>query len=232
VALEATGAGRYAAAVPLSRPGTYVATAKDEVSGEAVGTTGAVLTAGEELRPTGSDRVLLSRIAQMTGGKVRDTLAGIYDDRASRRFAYTPLGSPLVLIAAIAMLMGVAARRLGTPAFFTAAAARASALARASRPEARRAAHDAEVARARARADEQARTNALLLDRKRTAAANAPPRGPGILGNIPKADVPPPIVQTALTPPPPQASPGPGATSPERQLTAAERLAQRRRERK
>ncbi|MEO6418529.1 MAG: VWA domain-containing protein, partial [Polyangiaceae bacterium] len=53
VALEAVGAGRYASSIPLSRPGTYVATAKDEVSNEAVGTTGSVLTAGEELRPTG-----------------------------------------------------------------------------------------------------------------------------------------------------------------------------------
>ncbi len=83
VSLEAIGAGRYGAAIPLSRPGTYVATAKDEASGEAVGTTGAVLSAGEELRPTGSDRLLLARISTMTGGKVRDTLAGLYDDRAA-----------------------------------------------------------------------------------------------------------------------------------------------------
>jgi Ca-activated chloride channel family protein len=39
VSLEAIGAGRYGATVPLTRPGTYVATAKDEVTGEAVGTT-------------------------------------------------------------------------------------------------------------------------------------------------------------------------------------------------
>ena len=86
IALEAVGAGRYGANVPLSRPGTYVATAKDELTNEAVGTTGAVLTAGEELRPTGSDRALLGRITTMTGGKMRDTLAGVYDDRAARRF--------------------------------------------------------------------------------------------------------------------------------------------------
>ncbi|HEU4537963.1 MAG TPA: VWA domain-containing protein, partial [Polyangiaceae bacterium] len=39
--LEAVGAGAYAAQLPLARPGTYVATAVDELSGEVVGTTGA-----------------------------------------------------------------------------------------------------------------------------------------------------------------------------------------------
>ena len=58
-------------------PGAYIATALDEMSGEPVGTTGAVLTAGEELRPTRIRfRALLARIAELTGGKVRDTLAG------------------------------------------------------------------------------------------------------------------------------------------------------------
>jgi hypothetical protein len=46
VALEAVGAGAYAATVPLSRPGTYIAVARDELTGEAVGTTGAALGAG------------------------------------------------------------------------------------------------------------------------------------------------------------------------------------------
>ena len=117
VPLEAVGAGRYAANVPLSRPGTYVATAKDEVTGDGVGTTGAVLSAGEELRPTGSDRVLLARVAAMTGGKQRDTLAGLFDDRAARRFAYTPLAPLLAMIAGIALVVGVGARRLRRPRF-------------------------------------------------------------------------------------------------------------------
>ncbi len=111
--LDAVGAGRYGATLPLSRPGTYVATARDEVNGEPVGTTGAVITAGEELRPTGSDTALLERIAVLTGGHVRDTLAGIFDDRAARRFAYRSLVPTLILVAAMAMLLAVAARRIG-----------------------------------------------------------------------------------------------------------------------
>ncbi len=242
VPLEAVGAGRYAATVPLSRPGTYVAAAKDEVTGDGVGTTGAVLSAGEELRPTGSDRVLLSRIAQMTGGKVRDTLAGIYDDRASRRFAYTKMGSLLVLAAALAMLAGVAARRLGTPSFLASAASRARAAA-ARAPEERRAARESELASARVRAEDQARTNATLLGRKRAAAAT-PNAGPNIFGYAPPG-APPPGAPPPGGPPPgpppivPLAAPPPGAAGAsaatpagERPLTAAERLAQRRRERK
>jgi Ca-activated chloride channel homolog len=115
VALEATGAGRYTAAIPLSRPGAYVATAKDDLTGDAVATTGAVLTAGEELRPTGSDRALLQRVTTMTGGRMRDTLAGLFDDRVGLRFAYTPIHAPLVLASAIALIAGVGARRIETP---------------------------------------------------------------------------------------------------------------------
>lgn len=121
IALDAVGAGSYAAAVPLSRPGTYIAVARDELSGEAVGTTGAVLTAGEELRPTGSDMALLGRVAELTGGKKRDTLAGIFGDRASRRFSYKDATPTFVLLAAFGLLLAVAARKLALPEGFGAA---------------------------------------------------------------------------------------------------------------
>ncbi len=115
VPLEPVGAGSYLGTLPLSRPGTYVVTARDELKNENVGTTGAVLTAGEELRPTGSDRALLARVASMTGGKVRDSAAGIFRDRMQLRFAYRPLTSWLSALAALALLSGVAARRLSVP---------------------------------------------------------------------------------------------------------------------
>jgi Ca-activated chloride channel homolog len=114
-ALEAAGAGSYTASIPLSRPGTYIAVVHDELSGEAVGTTGAVLTAGEELRPTGSDMALLGRIAELSGGKQRDTLAGIFADRASKRFSYKDITAPLIFLAAFGLLLAVAARRLAVP---------------------------------------------------------------------------------------------------------------------
>ena len=115
VALEAAGAGAYTAQVPLSRPGTYIVVGRDEMSGEAVGTTGAVLTAGEELRPTGSDIALLTRIAEFSGGKKRDTLAGIFADRAAKRFSYKDATQPLLFLAAFGLLFAVAARRLAVP---------------------------------------------------------------------------------------------------------------------
>lgn len=124
VPLEATGAGAYATTVPLSRPGTYVVAARDELTGELVGTTGAALGAGEELRPTGSDLALLGRIADLSGGKRRDTLAGIFADRATRRFAYDDPSRGLALAAALLLLSAVAARRLAMPEALSRAIAR------------------------------------------------------------------------------------------------------------
>jgi hypothetical protein len=120
VALEPVGAGAYATTIPLSRPGTYVVTARDEIKKENVSTTGAVLTAGEELRPTGTDRALLARISSITDGKSRDTLAGIFQDRSALRFAYWSLTPWLVAFGSLFLLMSVAARRLSMPAFVAA----------------------------------------------------------------------------------------------------------------
>ncbi len=131
VALEATGAGAYATTIPLSRPGTYVVAARDELTGELVGTTGAALGAGEELRPTGSDLALLGRIADLSGGKRRDTLAGIFSDRATRRFAYDDPSEELALAAALLLLSAVASRRLAMPDALARALARLSTARRA-----------------------------------------------------------------------------------------------------
>ena len=232
VSLEAVGAGRYAATVPLSRPGTYVATARDELTNEAVGTTGAVLSAGEELRPTGSDRILLTRLADMSGGKQRDTLAGLFDDRAARRFAYSSITAPLALAAAIAMLLGVGSRRLGMPEWLTRMFGKAR--ERAARTEAEQ---RAALAFAEMRAREQTKTAHGLLAKKQASAAATGARpaasilsqsaqGPVAIGR-PKPPEPP---GTA-----PQAGPpaiGPPIARPARQISAAERLAQKRREKK
>ncbi|MBI4706017.1 MAG: VWA domain-containing protein [Deltaproteobacteria bacterium] len=115
VSLEAAGAGAYAASVALSRPGAYVAVARDELSGKPVATTGAVLGAGEELRPTGTDYALLGRIAELSGGKRREVLAGIFADRGARRFAYEDMTGALLLAAAFGLFLAVAARRLALP---------------------------------------------------------------------------------------------------------------------
>ena len=63
---------------------------RDEIKGENVGTSGAVLTAGEELRPTGTDRGLLARISNMTGGTLRDNLAGSFQLLAGCRVPVHP----------------------------------------------------------------------------------------------------------------------------------------------
>ena len=119
VPLEPIGAGAYAAVQPLSRPGTYVVTARDELDNKNVSTTGAVLTAGEELRPTGTDRSLLARLVSVTGGKNRDTLAGIFTDRSAQRFSYWPVTPWLVGFSCLFLLFTVASRRLSVPEFFS-----------------------------------------------------------------------------------------------------------------
>jgi uncharacterized membrane protein len=222
VPLEAVGAGAYAASIPLARPGTYVATAIDELSNEPVGTTGAVLTAGEELRPTGTDRALLGRIASMTGGKVRETLAGVFLDRAAQRFAYSPLTSPLLLAAALAFLASVAARKLSTPE----ALARALAWLRSPRP--------AGPAAPAGPATSPATTSALLQAKAR-AQASLPAGGSNHSGiDIPSRPAPRPApIATGVAPPPAPAPSAPAApaappTPGPRQLTAAEVLLARR----
>jgi hypothetical protein len=226
VALEATGAGAYAASIPLSRPGTYVVLARDELSGEAVGTTGAVLGAGEELRPTGSDLALLSRIAELTGGKKRDTLAGIFGDRAARRFAYEDLGRTMVVLAALGLLLAVAARRLALPEALMALPGRVMAELRG-----RRAAPTPSPVR-----PVEATLGALLEARGRSARSRPVTETPA-LDDLPKAlSVPPaPSVPapTRATPPTSPAAPQTGggegaAVPPTGSLSTAEILLARR----
>ncbi len=237
VPLEAVGAGAYAATVPLSRPGAFIATAIDEASETPVGTTGAVLTAGEELRPTGSDRTLLRRLASLTGGKVRDTLAGVFDDRDSLRFAYRSLTPWLVVWAALTLLLGVAARRLVLPAAWTAL------------PNRWRAHRAARTAARKAQQPSPAMVQALLAARQGTKRSRgeqartqdaAPPSMPRFALGAPTAPVPlEPLMSTgaAVAPHGPRQSAGPGADTPgaappSRPLSTAELLLARRRGRR
>ena len=236
-ALEATGAGSYAASIGLSRPGTYIAIAKDEQSGDVVGTAGAALTAGEELRPTGSDRALLGRIADMTGGRRRDTLAGIFGDRASRRFAYQDITALLIICAGFSLLFAVAARRFAIPEpvleFFkkTRAAFKPAQHAEAAVTDAR--SPDAVVG-ALLQAKERAARERAVEARPVTPPPVASPGAAPIRVPAPGTRVPNPATPqtTAHTPrttsTPAQASPGSPATPAPRALTAAEILLARR----
>lgn len=166
VVLEPSSTGTYGAELGLERPGTYVVLAKDDVSDEAVGTTGAVLSSGEELRPTGSDPGLLARVAELSGGKVRTTLDGVFADRTARRFAYEDLERALLWAAAALLVAMVAARKLGVPEPIADLYGRV-----------RQRIADRESARARkaaVRADAEKATMQSLLSTKRKAAEAAP----------------------------------------------------------
>jgi uncharacterized membrane protein len=217
LSLEASGAGAYVASIPLSRPGTYLGVVRDELSGEQVGTTGAVLTAGEELRPTGSDTALLERVSTLTGGQRRDTLAGLFDDRATKRFAYQAMTSTLVVLAALGLLLSVAARRLALPEAWLALPGRLRGALRRS-PGAPNAAPTVAA---------EPTVASLLVARQRTRTTRGPPPS--------AAPAPLPTTATArLAPPPTRPQPAPPAapTPPAAPVkTAAEILVERRRNR-
>ena len=228
LALEAVGAGSYAAKLPLSRPGAYIATALDELSGEPVGTTGAVLSAGEELRPTGSDRALLARIAQLTGGKLRDTLAGVFDDREHERFAYKSLTPLLLPAAAVLLLLGVAARRFAVPDAVLALFARWSRLKAERRDRGRaHAARQAEQAAEHAEnleALQRAKSRSASTTERRPPPEAPPPSAPRFARAAPTA-----VAHPPLAPPAPGAADAAPAPRP---LSSAEILLARRRGRR
>jgi hypothetical protein len=113
--LDAVGAGLYGASMPAARPGAYMVSLVDEQTQSLEATTGALVTHGDELRPTGTDRGLLRQLAEQSGGKVRDTLAGVFLDRDAERYAYATLSNLLLWLAASSLLLAVAARRLSVP---------------------------------------------------------------------------------------------------------------------
>jgi Ca-activated chloride channel homolog len=216
--LDAVGAGLYSAALPAGRPGAYVATLIDEQTQAVEATTGAVLTLGDELRPTGTDRGALKRIATQSGGKVRDTLAGIFLDRDAERFAYESLAPWLIVVAALALLLAVAARRLTVPEPFERAVAALRAPPKpASKPaeETRSSATVSILTKLRARKAPAPRAEA-------EAPAPLPPTTPLVR---PQAAQPAP----AKRPPPPTPPPATGGAVNGRTPTAAEILLARRR---
>lgn len=226
--LEVQSVGRYATRLPLSRPGTYVATLRDDTSREVLGTAGASLSLGDELRPTGSDAAALSRISHVTSGKTRATLAGLFDDRGDQRLAYGPLGNVLLVAAAALFFAGIAARRFGMPEALTnlGPKLRAHLAWRRSRnavmattaPSAAPAAMD--LLKRRQERSEAAPPPAAPLAGARVPPTPRPAPAPMSPAPKPPVDAPAP----AAPPPSPAASTSPG-------VSLAERLAQKKRDR-
>jgi Ca-activated chloride channel homolog len=223
VELEAVGTGAYAAQVPLERPGAYVATALDEARAGSVATAGAALSAGEELKPTGTDRALLRRIAELSGGQLRDTLAGIFNDRPGRRFAYQSLSTLLALLAAFGLLFMVTARRLALPAAFTTWPERLKA-----RQNERRAAAEH---RRRERAAPSSQTLEALKDAKSRSREQRSPAVEGRPAPVAERDVSVPKVTAPPDRPPARVDSRPPSVPPSRPRSAAEILLARRKRR-
>jgi Ca-activated chloride channel family protein len=112
--------GTYVADLPIGTPGAYVVRAIDVgetgTGTQSAGLAAALLSRADELRPTGSDRRALERIAELTGGAIDMPLADVFIRRTGLRPTTLPLAPWLLPLALALMLLGVAARRLGVPA--------------------------------------------------------------------------------------------------------------------
>lgn len=210
VVLEAVGAGSYRGKLPLTRPGAYLTTLIDEGDQRVLASTGAVLSPGEELRPTGSDRALLRRVTELTSGKLRENLAGIFADREVRRFGYSALAPWLSVFAASALLLGVASRRLVLPR-------------RPKRPQA--SPEIATTTEAPDAAPARGTFDALKRRKQQSAETTKGAETPSDLQSPPAPPTAPPAI---ASPPPAPPSPSPPA---EKTKSAAEILLERRRSR-
>ncbi len=114
VALTQTGAGRYEGRFAADAPGAYLVTVRENEE-ELVGSAGVVRARGDELRGEGTDHELLARIAALTGGQERRALDSIFHERPPPTWAYAPMWRPLLMAAAILLLLSVALRRLVWP---------------------------------------------------------------------------------------------------------------------
>jgi Ca-activated chloride channel homolog len=114
-ALPSVSPGRYEAQVPLDQPGAYAISGVELTSGKLLATVGAELSAADELARQGSNRELLRHLAEGSGGHLRDTLAGLFNDRgASRQGHRSPILTLSWLVGAL-VLLSVLLRRIQLP---------------------------------------------------------------------------------------------------------------------
>ncbi|MGE0788970.1 MAG: VWA domain-containing protein [Sandaracinaceae bacterium] len=114
VELRPTAAGRYEADFDADAPGPYLVTVSERDRG-LLGSGAVVRSRGDELRGDGTDTERLARIAALSGGELRDSLAREYADRPPPIASYEPLYEELILGAMWLLLISVALRRLVLP---------------------------------------------------------------------------------------------------------------------
>ncbi len=213
--IEAAGRGAYVARVRAPVAGAYAIAVVDTMTSAVVETTGAVASTGRELRAPDDDARPLRTAVQTTGGVVRDTIADVFAQRPAPRFSYTPAERPFLFVAVIALLVGVAARRLSVPTWLTQLAAR--------RPrETREPIDAAPLAFVRARKARRASPATVVATPTPVAPVLAARAATPAVTPAPTSAVRIPEISVALPVPP-------AAAAPARRRTAAERIAERRR---
>jgi len=201
---------------------------------------GVVASNLDELRPAPTDRKLLQELSELTGGKVRDTLAGVFAERPTPRRSFRDFTAWLALSGALSLLFGVGARRLSAPEL----PARARAWLRAARQRLQRerraqvAVAGPSTAEVLLRARTARRSNPVSPDVSRGGTApQPPPATPAPVVPQPAARVAgsalgaPPRPAPAATVQRPAAAPTPGPEGTQAAKSTAELLLERRRQR-
>ncbi len=119
--LEQTGPGRYEANFDARELGTYLINIRTKRGGKTVSQiTGGVLPYSPEYSAVGSDRFLLTQLANPDGGKEEDAGGGKFDVKSNEVFSRPRLSArlpqdmwlPLLMLAACLFPLDVAVRRL------------------------------------------------------------------------------------------------------------------------
>jgi len=119
IELSQTGPGRYEASVPAKEPGSYLVNlyARSPEGKTRAIFGGASRPPGQELRRFRSDRALLERVAEITGGRVLDPTRPENASLFTRKNidpaeSVRPLWRPLMVALFVLLLLDVASRRI------------------------------------------------------------------------------------------------------------------------
>ena len=113
VRLSQTGSGRYTGSFDAPKTGSYVATVTQKGADGKTrsASVGLAVPYSPEYAALAPNRALLSRVADLTGGRVRTDGERVFDDRRYRRLP-VPLALPLLALALLLLPIDIANRRL------------------------------------------------------------------------------------------------------------------------
>lgn len=100
--------GRFASELPLEASGSYVASVKSQATGRVYATAGAEVGIVDELDQVGTDMATLRALTARANGSLLEHVAGVLAAAPAAAQRYQRVTQPLLWLAAISMLVGVA----------------------------------------------------------------------------------------------------------------------------